>query len=89
MSTTASQSGDYPDGDTVELSAKQRRILNHLRSNDGQTYFKSRLVGDALDLSAKEVGANMPTIAEVPGVTIEKWGYSGATTWKVSLDSDT
>ncbi len=42
------------------LSDKQRRILEYLRSNAGdQTYFKSRLIADDLDLSAKEVGANM------------------------------
>ena len=68
------------------LTAKQRRILGYLRENaDTQTYFKSRLIGDALDLSAKEVGANMTAIAEGNhGVDVEKWGYSSSTTWKVT-----
>lgn len=78
MSTTA-----LPE---TELSEKQRRILAHLRSNAGtQTYFKSRLIGQELGLTAKEVGANMRAIIEGDtDIDIEKWGYSSGTTWKVT-----
>ena len=67
------------------LSEKQRRILEYLQANaDEQTYFKSRLIGEELDLSAKEVGTNMTTIAEGDySVEVEKWGYSSSTTWMV------
>jgi hypothetical protein len=70
-----------------DLSEKQRRILGYLRSEaDGVSYFKSRLIGRELGLSAKEVGTNMRAIAEGDtGVEVEKWGYSSATTWKVSV----
>ena len=58
MSATA-QAAENP------LSEKQRRILEYLQANaDEQTYFKSRLIGEALGLSAKEVGTNMTTIAD-------------------------
>jgi hypothetical protein len=78
MSATA-QTPDSP------LSDKQRRILEYLRSNaDDQTYFKSRLIGDELGLSAKEVGTNMTAIADGDhDVAVEKWGYSSSTTWMV------
>ncbi|MDS0220714.1 hypothetical protein NDI54_05030 [Haloarcula sp. S1AR25-5A] len=78
MSATA-QSADSP------LSDKQRRILEYLRSNaDDQTYFKSRLIGDELGLSAKEVGTNMTAIADGDhDLAVEKWGYSSSTTWMV------
>ncbi|GCF14975.1 hypothetical protein Harman_29100 [Haloarcula mannanilytica] len=78
MSATA-QSTDSP------LSDKQRRILEYLRSNaDDQTYFKSRLIGDELGLSAKEVGTNMTAIADGDhDLAVEKWGYSSSTTWMV------
>ncbi|AJF24975.1 hypothetical protein JZX76_09065 [Haloarcula hispanica] len=78
MSATA-QTPDSP------LSDKQRRILEYLRSNaDDQTYFKSRLIGDELDLSAKEVGTNMTAIADGDhDLAVEKWGYSSSTTWMV------
>ena len=79
MSATAT-TGDNP------LSDKQRRILEFLRTNaDTQTYFKSRLIGDELGLSAKEVGTNMTAIERGEfDVDVEKWGYSSATTWKVT-----
>jgi len=67
------------------LSEKQRRILEYLQANaDEQTYFKSRLIGEELGLSAKEVGTNMTTIAEGEyNIDVEKWGYSSSTTWMV------
>lgn len=71
----------------AELTEKQRRILAYLRAEAGhQTYFKSRLIGRELGLSAKEVGTNMRAVAEsdVP-VDVEKWGYSSSTTWKVTV----
>jgi hypothetical protein len=67
------------------LSEKQQRILSYLRANAGeQTYFKSRLIGEELGLSAKEVGANMSALTEhAAGIDVEKWGYSSSTTWMV------
>jgi hypothetical protein len=72
---------------SADLSEKQRRILRYLRSEaDQQTYFKSRLIGRELDLSAKEVGSNMQAIADIDGpIEVEKWGYSSSTTWKVTV----
>ena len=68
------------------LSEKQLRILEYLRSNaDDRTYFKSRLIADELDLSAKEVGANMGAVADAAAdIDVEKWGYSSGTTWMVT-----
>ncbi|ACV13070.1 conserved hypothetical protein [Halorhabdus utahensis DSM 12940] len=80
MSTSAAATQD--DG---PLSKKQRRILKYLRANaDEQTYFKSRLIGEELGLSAKEVGTNMAALQEGEyDLTVEKWGYSSSTTWMV------
>lgn len=68
------------------LTEKQRKIRRYLLENaDGQQYFKSRLIGEELGLSPKEVGTNLATIAETdPHLDIERWGYSSSTTWKVS-----
>ncbi len=70
----------------VDLSAKQRRILSYLREHvDGQTYFKSRLIGRDLGMTAKEVGTNMTAIADGDvDLDVERWGYSSSTTWKVT-----
>ncbi len=68
------------------LTPKQRRILAYLRERvNAETYFKSRLIGEDLDLSAKEVGSNMRAIAKADhGLEIEQWGYSSSTTWQVT-----
>jgi hypothetical protein len=71
----------------TDLNEKQRRILEYLRENAaGRTYFKSRLIGESLGLTAKEVGANMTAIRDGEfDVEVEKWGYSSGTTWKVTV----
>jgi DNA-binding Lrp family transcriptional regulator len=81
MSATATTSADTPN-----LSEKQRDILSYLRKNSNtQTYFKSRLIGEELGLSAKEVGTNMTALEKQDvGLEIEKWGYSSSTTWMVT-----
>ena len=81
MSTTTAPGPDF------DLSDKQRRILRYLRTNgQTKTYFKSRLIAEDLDLTAKEVGANMRAILDGDfDVSVEKWGYSSGTTWKVTV----
>ncbi|MFC4987623.1 MULTISPECIES: DUF7123 family protein [Saliphagus] len=70
-----------------DLTSKQRRILRYLRENAAtKTYFKSRLIGNELDMTPKEVGSNITALQEGNyGVDVEKWGYSSSTTWKVSV----
>lgn len=81
MSTTAATAA------TTDLTDKQRTILQYLRERaDERTYFKSRLIGEDLGMTAKEVGANMAAIQDGNfDVDVEKWGYSSSTTWKVSV----
>ncbi len=68
-----------------DLTSKQRKILQYLKENAGtKTYFKSRLIGKELGMTAKEVGSNITALQEsAQDVEIEKWGYSSSTTWKV------
>lgn len=77
---------DVVAAESPGLSPKQARILRYLRENAGdRTYFKSRLIADDLDLSAKEVGANMGAVAAAAtDLDVEKWGYSSGTTWMVT-----
>lgn len=85
MHMAAAAADPIPDG----LTPKQRKILAYLRDRvPEETYFKSRLIGEALDLSAKEVGANMQAVARADhGLEIERWGYSSSTTWQVTSAS--
>jgi hypothetical protein len=69
-----------------DLTSKQRRILQYLREHAAtKTYFKSRLIAQELEMTAKEVGSNISALQDGEyDVDIEKWGYSSSTTWKVS-----
>jgi len=68
------------------LSETQARLLSYLCDRvDGTAYMKAKYVADDLGLSSKEVGINMGILAErTDDVTIEQWGRSSSTTWKVS-----
>ncbi|WP_253184527.1 DUF7123 family protein [Natrialba sp. SSL1] len=70
----------------TDLTSKQRQILQYFREHAAtKTYFKSRLIGQELGMTAKEVGSNISALQEGDyDVEIEKWGYSSSTTWKVS-----
>ncbi|CDK38185.1 hypothetical protein [Halorubrum sp. AJ67] len=82
MSVEATSVGSSPD-----LNETERQLEEYLLDEaDDVAYFKSRLIAKDLDLSSKSVGHNMRTLADASGVlSIEKWGYSGATTWMVQI----
>ncbi|ELZ79310.1 hypothetical protein C454_13483 [Haloferax gibbonsii ATCC 33959] len=47
-------------------------------------YFKSKFIADDVGLSPKEIGALMVKLRDsATDLTIEKWSYTSATTWRV------
>lgn len=72
---------------TDDYTEEERRIVDYLRESveRGEQYFRARNIAESLGLSAKQVGARLPTLAEkAEEVEIEKWGRSRSTTWKVT-----
>ena len=71
----------------VKTQVHEAPLSVHVREHAvDRTYFKSRRIADDLGMSAKEVGANIRSIrAGDPDLTVEKWGYSSGTTWRVTL----
>jgi len=70
-----------------ELSDEDERILTHLRerAKGGDRYFRAKNVADAIGLTAKQVGARLPRLAEhSEDVDIEKWSRARSTTWRVT-----
>lgn len=70
-----------------DLSEDERRIVAHLRDRvaNGEIYVRSRQIAEAVDLTAKQVGARLARLAEsTDDIEIEKWGRSRSTTWRVS-----
>ena len=84
--TETAETTGAADAPTADLTDKQTRILEYLREQaPTRTYFKSRLIAEDLDMSAKEVGANISPLCEGEfDLTVEKWGYSSGTTWMVT-----
>lgn len=65
---------------------KARRLVDYLlrETREGELYFKGKFIADDIDLSPKEIGALMVQIqGSVADLEIEKWSYTGATTWRV------
>ena len=83
----AESSPDTTTDPSADLPSKAERLASYLRSEaaDGETYFKSKFIADDIDLSPKEIGALIVQLQESVGdLEIEKWSYTGATTWRVS-----
>ncbi len=71
----------------TDLSQEDRRILEYLRDSVamGESYFRSKNIAEQIGLSAKQVGARLPKLAEESDdVDIEKWGRARSTTWRVT-----
>jgi hypothetical protein len=68
-------------------ASKAARLADFLRAEaaDGETYFKAKFIADDVDLSPKEIGALIGRLQEsAQDLQIEKWSYTGATTWRVT-----
>jgi hypothetical protein len=47
-------------------------------------YFKGKFISEDVELSPKEIGALMVKLRDsATELTVEKWSYTGATTWRV------
>ncbi|EMA66722.1 DUF7123 family protein [Halorubrum kocurii] len=90
MSTTqppAQTTEQSADQSTESTASKADRLAAFLREEaaDGETYFKAKFIADDVDLSPKEIGALIVQLQRsASDLEIEKWSYTGATTWRVS-----
>jgi hypothetical protein len=82
MSATAN-----PAHDAANELSKEDRLKQYLqeKAQDGEMYFKSKFIADEVGLSPKEIGALMVKLTDsATELTIEKWSYTSATTWRVA-----
>ena len=78
-------STDEPATDS-DAKSKEQRLRSFLRekAESGEIYFKSKFIADEVNLSPKEIGALMVKLKDsATELEIEKWSYTGATTWRV------
>ncbi|WP_418282102.1 DUF7123 family protein [Halorubrum sp. DTA98] len=85
--TTNSTEASRSASESESTASKAERLASFLRSeaSDGETYFKAKFIADDVDLSPKEIGALIVRLqGSVQDLEIEKWSYTGATTWRVT-----
>ncbi len=83
MSATTNPSTDVSANDS---RSKEERLKQYLldRAEGGEMYFKGKFISEDVDLSPKEIGAVMVKLRDSAAeLTVEKWSYTGATTWRV------
>ena len=74
------------NADATDARSKEERLKQYLldRAEDGEMYFKGKFISEDVDLSPKEIGALMVKLRDsTADLTVEKWSYTGATTWRV------
>lgn len=72
----------------TDYTEEERRIIAYLHDSvsRGEQYFRAKNIAEAIGLSAKQVGARLPHLAEKSeDVEIEKWGRARSTTWRVTM----
>jgi CRP-like cAMP-binding protein len=84
MSATTQPSAERED-ERTSADTKEERLQQFLarKANDGELYFKSKFIADEVGLSPKEIGALMVKLKDASDLTVEKWSYTSATTWRV------
>jgi hypothetical protein len=73
---------------STKPESKEDRLHAYLRdkASDGEVYFKSKFISEEVGLSPKQIGALMVKISDTASdLEVEKWSYTSATTWRVSL----
>jgi Mn-dependent DtxR family transcriptional regulator len=71
----------------ADFSEEEQKILEHLQEQvgGGEAYVRAKNIAESIGLSAKQVGARLPRLAEKSDdVEIEKWGRARSTTWRVT-----
>jgi hypothetical protein len=73
----------------LPIGSKEDQLRMYLRQRieegNGELYFKSKFISDDVDLSSKEIGALMLKLRDsTDDLSIEKWSYTSATTWRVT-----
>jgi hypothetical protein len=74
------------DRASTDGPSKEERLAAFLRekAENGDLYFKSKFIADEVGLSPKEIGALMVKLKDSAcGLSIEKWSYTSATTWRI------
>ena len=71
----------------ADYSEEEQRILEYLHNQvaGDEAYVRAKNIAEGIGLSAKQVGARLPRLAEKSDdVDIEKWGRARSTTWRVT-----
>lgn len=70
--------------DDERLSHLERYLRQRASAEKGPYYFKSKYIADDLDMTSHEIGVLVSTLRKADtSLTIEKWSYTNATTWRV------
>lgn len=82
----APQEQDYEhitDGLPSEKTARLREYLSR-KAEGGEIYVKGKFISDEIGLTPKQIGMLMLQLQDkAPELTVEKWSYTGATTWRI------
>ena len=86
MSTTNTASQPVVDAESSMSKADRLAAFLRTEAADGEMYFKAKFIADDVGLPPKEIGALIVQLQNsIQDVEIEKWSYTGATTWRVAV----
>jgi hypothetical protein len=74
----------------AESETDAERLARYLRQEaaDGEFYCKSKFIADDVGMTASQIGNLIPDLGEREELVVERWAYTNATTWRVTVDDD-
>lgn len=68
----------------------EQYLHEQVAAANGQFYFESKFIADDGGVSPSKIGTLVATLQNsVQDLEIQQWAYTNATTWRVTLESDT
>lgn len=74
-------------GESAHATPNAERLERYLsqRAADGEFYFKSKFIAEEVGMTPAQIGALVSRLqGSVTDLRIERWAYTGATTWRVT-----
>lgn len=88
---TGSDVDGAPNGESAnDARSNTERLRAYLARRveaEGECYVKGKFIGDEVGLTPKQIGQLMVELRDQASeLDIEKWSYTGATTWRIAPD---
>ncbi len=84
MQSPQVQDYDHITDNLPSQKTERLRVYLARKAEGGEIYVKGKFISNEIGLTPKQIGMLMLQLQDnAPELEVEKWSYTGATTWRV------